>query len=61
MMKYHPYAKALMTARQQWEESRFEDLSLKIIDHQDLDRRKYNQPTASEVAILIPTDENISN
>ena len=61
MMKYHPYAKALMTARQQWEESRFEDLSLKIIDHQDLDRRKYNQPTASEVAVLIPTDENISN
>ena len=59
VITHHPYAQELLMAKEQWDRTQCADLSLKIIDHSGLDRRRYNQPSSSDVAVLIPTDEDI--
>ena len=60
--QYNPYYTAFKTAHERLQESDHLSLHLKTVDTPRLDRRRYNRPTASEVAVLMPgTGEEITN
>ena len=55
MLQIHnPYIDALMTAKERLIINDNISLCLKTIDITHFDRRRYNRPTSSEVAIIMP-------
>ena len=51
---YNPYIDIFMTAKERLTINENISLHLKTIDVEHFDRRRYNRPTASEVAIIMP-------
>jgi hypothetical protein len=63
MITHHnPYYTAFKTAHERLQQSEHLSLHLNTIDASHLDSRRYNRPTASEVAVLMPgTGEEVTN
>ena len=60
--QYNPYYTAFKTAHEHLQQSDHLSLHLKTIDATHLDQRRYNRPTASKVAVLMPgTGEDVTN
>jgi hypothetical protein len=55
----HPYVQVLKCAREKW--SGIEDLSIKLIDERSQADKRYCQPTASEVAVIMNESSNESH
>lgn len=55
MLKLHnPYIEAFLTARERLMINENISLHLKTIDIREQDQRRYNRPTASEIAVIMP-------
>jgi hypothetical protein len=50
----HPYIQFFKTARDLWNAS--ESLSIRLIDNRSQNDKRYNQPTASEVAVIMSNE-----
>jgi hypothetical protein len=54
MMQFHnPYAAIYRTAKERLDVNEHISLCLKTVDAPNLDQRRYNHPTASEVAVIM--------
>jgi hypothetical protein len=54
IMKYNPYYTAFMSAKEQLAQHNHVHLCLKTICEPTADQQRYNRPTASEIAVLMP-------
>jgi hypothetical protein len=54
VMKFNPYYAAFMSAKERLAQSNHLHLHLKTISEPTLDHRRYNRPTASEIAVFMP-------
>ena len=55
MLRLHnPYIHVFMTAKERLDVSENVSLCLKTVDTDHLDHRRYNRPTASEIAVIMP-------
>jgi hypothetical protein len=54
IVKYNPYYAAFMSAKERLAQYNHIQLQLKTICEPTADQRRYNRPTASEIAVLIP-------
>jgi hypothetical protein len=54
VVKYNPYYTAFMFANERLAQHNHIHLRLKTIYEPTLDQRRYNRPTASEIAVLMP-------
>jgi len=51
---HNPYVKVFKIAKERLSIDENISLHIKIVDHQHLDPHRYNRPTASEIAVILP-------